>query len=168
MERPKLKRPRPSLNSEGLNSLKNPGFTPLPHHYQQVEELASSALTQEEIAKLIINPATGCPICLNTLRKYFLRQLEVGSLRVSAKVAKALNNKAMNGDLGSIVWYEKTRRGFKDGVAVDHSGSVGDTRVVVILPDNGRDAAEAPMIEHQPLQPSHAVLIPFLEASEDE
>lgn len=50
-------------------------------------------------------------------------------------------------DLGAIVWWEKTRRGYKEGIKVEHSNPDGspmagptiNQSVMVVLPRNGRE-----------------------------
>lgn len=49
-----------------------------------------------------------------TLHRHYREQLDVGMDEANAKVAGKLFNLCMEGNLGAIVWWEKTRRGFKE------------------------------------------------------
>lgn len=48
-----------------------------------------------------------------------------GKAMLAESVSRALVKKAKAGHLGHIVWFEKTRRGLSDRVAVEHSGKLG-------------------------------------------
>ena len=84
----------------------------------RVEQLAAQGLTQTEIC-----------LCLGIGENKLLRrkvELEVladAIKRGKAKAASAISNvlylKAIDGDLGAIVWYEKTRRGLSDRIQQD-------------------------------------------------
>ena len=90
----------------------------------KIEELAAQGLTQTEICLVL-------GIGENTLlrRKAESEVLADAIKRGKAKAASAISNvlywKAMEGDLGAIVWYEKTRRGLSDKQTIEHSGPKG-------------------------------------------
>lgn len=91
----------------------------------EVERLAGLGLTQEEIAATLgINE--------KTLRR---RKAELSVLSDAIKrgraaagvvVANELFTKCKGGDLGAIIWYEKTRRGLSDKLVVDLSKLTDD------------------------------------------
>lgn len=104
---------------------------------QKFENLAASGLTLEEIARAI---GIGTATLYEKKNEYpeILEAIKNGKARANAIVHNALmiliqgvKVKDKNGviytrppDLGSIVWYEKSRRGMTDKLALDHSGSV--------------------------------------------
>ena len=79
----------------------------------RVEELAAQGLTQEEIALCL-------GISERTLRNHktidadIAAAIKSGKAKAASEVANRLYLMAKGGDLGAIVWYEKTRRGLSD------------------------------------------------------
>jgi len=51
---------------------------------------------------------------------------------------------ARGGDLGAIVWYEKTRRGVSDKQLVEHSGAVDLKGYVHVSPDDWDEGKPTP------------------------
>lgn len=90
----------------------------------RIEELAAQGLTLAEICLVL-------GIGESTLyrRKLDLEVLTEAIKRGKAKAASEISNvlylKARDGDLGAIIWYEKTRRGLSDKQTVEHSGPEG-------------------------------------------
>ena len=76
---------------------------------KKVEQLAGVGLPQKDIAVLIEDG-----IAIETLRKYYMRELDLGSAKASAKVGNALFTKCMDGDTTSLIFWAKTRMGWKE------------------------------------------------------
>lgn len=76
---------------------------------KKVEQLAGVGLPQKDIAVLIDDG-----IAIETLRKYYMRELDLGSAKASAKVGNALFTKCMDGDTTSLIFWAKTRMGWKE------------------------------------------------------
>jgi hypothetical protein len=72
-----------------------------------IEHFVSQGYTQEQIAALIGKT-------VDTLTKHCREELDLGKLRVCAKVGGKLFQKAMGGDTAAIIWFEKTRSGMKE------------------------------------------------------
>lgn len=89
----------------------------------EVERLAGLGLTQEEIAESL-------GISERTLRRrkgdmsILSAAIKRGKTAAGREVANALYQKAISGDVGAIVWWEKTRRGMSDKQKIEHSGSI--------------------------------------------
>jgi hypothetical protein len=89
----------------------------------RVEELAAQGLTQAEICLVL-------GISENTLyrRKLDLAVLadaiKSGKAKAASEISNVLYQMARGGDLGAIVWYEKTRRGLSDKQTIEHSGEI--------------------------------------------
>lgn len=104
--------------------------------------MASGDFTQEQIAAVL-------RVDHETLVKHCREELGGGRQTLNAKISGALAKKALDGDLGSIIWYEKTRRGFRDTSRHELTGADGgpiDSRSVVleITADmSPQDAADA-------------------------
>lgn len=83
----------------------------------EVERLAGLGLTQEEIA-------CSLGIAASTFYNHKAESGEIGDAikRGKASAAQEVSNqlfqRCKNGDLGAIIWYEKTRRGLSDKVSV--------------------------------------------------
>jgi hypothetical protein len=136
---------------------------------RHVTMLAAHGLTEEAICQFFINPQTDRPINVETLRINFRVELRTGKLKADLEVSRALYNNAVGkatviqveklkggkvkktlleegrpADNTAIIWYEKTRRGFREGMVFNHAGKDAEaelpTQTVVILPANGRES----------------------------
>jgi hypothetical protein len=89
----------------------------------RVEELAAQGLTQAEIC-----------LCLGIGENTLLRRkaesevladaIKRGKAKAASEISNVLYQMARRGDLGAIVWYEKTRRGLSDKQTIEHSGEI--------------------------------------------
>jgi ABC-type molybdate transport system substrate-binding protein len=90
---------------------------------QEVERLAGLGFTLEEISDhLGIHYTT-----LNRRRKEkeeLQAAIKRGKTAAAAKVSSKLMDKVESGDLGAIIWYEKTRRGLTDRVVNEQAGEL--------------------------------------------
>lgn len=73
----------------------------------QVEALASFGVPQPDIAMYL-------DICPKTLRKYYRRELDTGAITANAKVAERLFKSAMEGVPVSMIFWLKTRAGWRE------------------------------------------------------
>ena len=71
----------------------------------QAESAAGLGLPHDQIGALI-------GISDKTLRKYYATELAVGKAKASAKIAKTLFNKAVNGDTTASIWWTKAQMGW--------------------------------------------------------
>jgi predicted transcriptional regulator len=89
----------------------------------KVEELAAQGLSQEEIALCL-------GISERTLRNHkqvdsvLADAIKSGKAKAASEIANKLYMMAKTGDLGAIIWWEKTRRGLTDKVQQEHSGGL--------------------------------------------
>jgi hypothetical protein len=77
-------------------------------HIRQIEKLAGYGMTEASIAWII----GMCPKTFYAKKQADERvgtALEKGKADAEDKIGEALYTKAINGDLGAIVWWEKTR-----------------------------------------------------------
>jgi len=81
----------------------------------RVEELAAQGLTQAEICLCL---GIGETTLYERKREsaVFEEAIKRGKAKAASEVANTLYLMAKGGDLGAIVWYEKTRRGLSDKV----------------------------------------------------
>lgn len=107
------------------------------HNRQQIEILAGFGLPLDQIAAVVgVSART-----MDTWKKDpEINQLFIsGKARAAGKIAQRLYEKADSGDLGAIIWYEKTRCGRTERPTEQASGDAGQGQVIVMLPSNQRD-----------------------------
>jgi hypothetical protein len=95
-----------------------PEWQPTDDERKLIEHYVAQGYTRAQIAKLIGKSE-------DSLTRHCKEELELGDLRANSKVGGALFNKAMKGDVGAIVWWEKTRGGRSDKTRHEHSGPDG-------------------------------------------
>lgn len=91
---------------------------PTDHSRQLVSLHATVGTDQEQIARIL-------GIDAKTLRKYYRDELDLASAKAIAKIGGALFNKALSGDTASMIFYLKTRAGWRETVHVDNTSSDG-------------------------------------------
>lgn len=95
---------------------------------KKVEALAADGLCEGEIAAAL-------GFCQDTLINHKRENSEIsvaikrGKAKADGEVSSLLMTKIRTGDLGAMVWYEKTRKGMTDKVhqVTEYSGNVGVT-----------------------------------------
>jgi DNA-binding XRE family transcriptional regulator len=90
---------------------------PTPETRQIVQLHATIGTTQDDIAAVIgIDP--------KTLRLHYREELDLASAKANAAIGGALFNKAKNGDTTAMIFWMKTRAGWKETHSVEHSGGL--------------------------------------------
>lgn len=136
---------------------------------QAVELMVGHGIPLHELRKVIVNPETGRAVSLATLKRHFAREIEAGRVKADAEVAESLFRQAIgrtkvivDGEIvqeerlpvtSAAIWWTKARMGWTAGGEAEQDrkasrgayGNAGDAaepvgRVVVFLPENGRDA----------------------------
>ncbi|MEO1105595.1 MAG: hypothetical protein AAFW98_17975 [Pseudomonadota bacterium] len=90
------------------------------HTARQVEAMAGYGIPLAQIAKVI-------EICENTMRKYYLDEIELGAVKANAKVIESLFRKATGDGHGAVtaaIFWAKTRCGWKETTVNEHSHAV--------------------------------------------
>ena len=145
-----------------------PAFVPTAVQREFVEQMVSYGATHKEIAAMFTMVNNGKAISHDTLTNYFREELDYGLTKANMKVAQSLFQQAVGAppvfnykidpktkkrtlvlerpaiapNLGAQIWWEKTRRGFKEGMALEVSGKDGQPlmeRTIIVLPSNGRE-----------------------------
>ena len=104
--------------------MSNPRFTPTKEQRMMVEVLAACGTPQEEIRRVITHP-NGKAIRLHTLHREFRHELDTAMTRANAKVGAALFNAAVKGDTASMIFWAKTRMGFREVNRTEWTGKNG-------------------------------------------
>ena len=98
-----------------------PSWEPTEEERRLVEHYVSIGYTQEQIASLMKRS-------VDSLDRQCRDELDNGALRVNAKIGGKLFQKAMAGDTTSLIFWAKTRMGWKETSTLDlnATGSLGD------------------------------------------
>lgn len=65
----------PAKSRGGVKGRSGPQYRPTDDDRKRVSVLAAVGIRQDDIAKVVINPATGAPLSLKTLRKHYGEEL---------------------------------------------------------------------------------------------
>ena len=84
-----------------------PPFKPTDEQREQVIALSSNGLPHIQISRII-----GC--APKTLRKHFREELNIGKIQANAKVAGALYQSALNGNVKAQTFWLKTVSGWQE------------------------------------------------------
>ena len=85
---------------------------------RMIEHYVAIGYTQEQIGALIGKS-------VDSLQRHCREELDTGALKVNAKIAGKLYQKAMEGDTASIIFWTKTRLGWTEKSAIEHTGKDG-------------------------------------------
>lgn len=95
-----------------------PAWEPTEDERRLVEHYVSLGYTQEQIGQLMGKS-------VDSLDRYCRHELDTGQLKVNAKIGGKLFQKAMAGDTTALIFWAKTRMGWKETHGVDLNASDG-------------------------------------------
>ena len=84
-----------------------PAHEPTKESRNQVSAMTSFGIPQEEICTVL-------GITKKTLYKYYREELDTAAAKANTKVASMLYKKCMDGDTASILFWMKTKMGWKE------------------------------------------------------
>jgi len=123
------KRGGPRPNSGGAREgAGRPAFEPTDAERKQVEALSGYGLPIDQIAVLIRDG-----ISVDTLTKYFGKELVEGKAKANGQIGKTLFQKAMSGDTTAAIWWSKTQMRWKEVQAHEITGKDGAPIAVATL-----------------------------------
>jgi hypothetical protein len=100
-----------------------PRFEPTDEERKQVEAMAGYGVAEAHIAALIRGG-----IGVSTLRERFKENLEQGRAKAHAGIGKTLYQKAINGDVASLIWWTKTQMRWTEAPRqIELSGNISIT-----------------------------------------
>ena len=95
-----------------------PPYEPTAETKKLVQLHATIGTPQEDIARVLgIDP--------KTLRKYYRDELDLASAKANATIGGALFNKAKGGDTAAMIFWMKTRAGWREKQELDLTSSDG-------------------------------------------
>ncbi|HAF38275.1 MAG TPA: hypothetical protein DCG72_04745 [Gammaproteobacteria bacterium] len=101
-----------------MPKLTKPPHEPTAENRQIVQLHATIGTPQEDIARVLgIDP--------KTLRKYYRDELDLASAKANATIGGALFNKAKGGDTAAMIFWMKTRAGWREKQEFDLTSSDG-------------------------------------------
>ena len=80
-----------------------------------VEHHAAIGTLHQQIAKLL-------QLSLNTLKKHYREELDLGLARANAVVSGTLFTEAKRGNITAAIFWMKTRGGWRETARIEHSG----------------------------------------------
>jgi len=86
---------------------------------RQLVQLHATIGTPQQIIAQIIG------VDAKTLRKHYREELDLASAKANATVGGALFNKARGGDTTAMIFWMKTRAGWREKQEIDHRSSDG-------------------------------------------
>ena len=93
-----------------------PPHKPTPATRQTVQLHTTVGTDQETLSRVL-------GITEKTLRKYYREELDISSAKANAVIGGALFNKAKNGDTAAMIFWLKTKAGFRERQEHDHRSS---------------------------------------------
>ncbi len=103
-------------------------FKPTADDRKTVSLMAAVGIPQEGIALCIQDGIND-----KTLRYHFKKELKTASLKANAKVGGMLYQAAMNGNVAAMIWWTKSRMGWKETKTLDVD--VGVRQGVLTVPN---------------------------------
>ena len=100
-----------------------PPHQPTEHSRVQVKTLAAVGIRHEDIASKL-------GISADTLTKYYKLELDDGRIDAIAQVGQSLYEQAKNGNITAMIFWLKTRAGWKETQVQEHTGPDGTPLVV--------------------------------------
>jgi len=95
------------------------GFEPTLEDRARVQSLAGLGMRHDEIAIMVVNPATNAPVDEKTLRRHFEPELREGPVKANSKVAESLYQQATG--TGGVarsttagIFWAKSRMGWRE------------------------------------------------------
>lgn len=95
-----------------------PPHEPTDQNRLQAKTLAAVGIRHEDIAAKL-------GISADTLTKYYRKELDDGRVDANAVVAKSLYEQAKTGNTAAMIFWLKTRAGWKETMVNEHTGADG-------------------------------------------
>ena len=92
---------------------------PTPESRQLVQLHATIGTPQEDVARIV-------GIDAKTLRKHYRDELDLAHAKANATIGGALFNKAKSGDTAAMIFWMKTRAGWRETNRTELTGADGD------------------------------------------
>lgn len=95
-------------------------FKPTKDEKKQVESLSGYGVRFEHIASIIRDG-----ISVDTLRKYFQKELISGKAKANGQIGRRIFQNAINGDTKALIWWSKSQMGWSEIQKLEHTSPDG-------------------------------------------
>src|SRR3954471_4746347 len=98
---------------------KNPGrppHAPTDQTRATVKAMSAYGIPQDQIARVL-------GIHDETLRTHYRDELDLGVIEANAQIARTLFQQATAGNIGALIWWTKTRMGWREKQEIEYSGT---------------------------------------------
>lgn len=103
-----------------------PAHEPTDENKTKVKTLAAVGIRHEDIAAKL-------GISADTLTKYYRKELDDGRVDANAAVAKSLYEQAKTGNTAAMIFWLKTRAGWKETQVNEHTGADGQPLKISVV-----------------------------------
>jgi len=97
-----------------------PSHQPTTETRNKVEAMSAIGIPQHDIARVL-------GIHDDTLRTYYREELDTATIKANTQIGGALFKKALSGDTASLIFWMKTRAGWKETAVNELAGQVAHT-----------------------------------------
>lgn len=105
-----------------------PPFVPTEQQRLLVAKMAGLGFPQDQICLLVENDK-GEPISEWTLKKYFAADLRSGVIKANVNMAGRLYRAGMDGNVACMIFWLKTKAGWRETNRLEHTGADGQPLV---------------------------------------
>lgn len=102
-----------------------PSHEPSNDSRNKVEAMSAIGIPQEDIARVI-------GICVDTLAKHYREELDTATTKANTQIGGALFKKALSGDTASLIFWMKTRAGWKETSVQQIGGPNGEPLTAIL------------------------------------
>lgn len=105
-------------DDEILNVGGRPPHEPTEKDRAKVRAMSAYGIPQEQIARVF-------DIHVQTLRLHYRDELDLGVIEANSKIAETLFNQGVrDGNTTALIWWTKSRMGWKERQEMEHSGGI--------------------------------------------
>lgn len=106
------------MNEEDLVRRGRPPHEPTDKNRATVKAMSAYGTPQDQIARVL-------DIDSSTLRIHYRDELDLGVIEANTQVAKTLFNQGVkDGNTTALIWWTKSRMGWKEKHDIEHSGGI--------------------------------------------
>lgn len=139
IEKPSLK--KPSTRGGAREGSGRKAFEPTQKERELAESMSGYGVPFEQIAALIRDG-----ISIDTLNKYFRKELINGKAKANSQIGQTLFQKATSGDTTAAIWWSKTQMRWKEVQQHEITGADGApiefTKIERVVVDASKDAKD--------------------------
>lgn len=112
---------------------RSPAHKPTEESRKLVKDSAAVGLPQRMICSLLENCKS-----VETLTKHYQHELSLGEAQACRVVGGELYKKCLSGDTAAIIFWHKTRMGFRENAPEDQEKSIPEPKEIIFTIKNAR------------------------------